>query len=125
MALLDVSEVIADPLFTSPVRLIARSETFDENGQSVWIESACYCVQAVVTSDMKTLERLPEEIRRVGTIVVRFLIKDAPAFKAHAHDCVEWRGKRFAINDAADYSQFGQGFIRLICSPEEAFDGAY
>ena len=125
MALLDVSEVISDPLFTSPVTLISRDEFVDENGQSVWCDGAEYDVKAVVTSDMKTLERIPEEIRRVGSIVVRFLIKDAPCFKAHAHDCIEWRGIRFSINDAADYSQFGRGFIRLICSPEEATDGGY
>ena len=125
MALLDVSEVISDPLFTSPVTLIVREESEDEDGQPVWTETDKYEVQAVVTSDMKTLERLPEEIRRVGSIVVKFLVKDAPCFRGRAHDCVVWRGKRFAINDAADYSQFGRGFIRLICSPEEATDGGY
>ena len=125
MALLDVSDVISDPLFTSPVRLITREESEDENGQPVWTDDVSYCINAVVTSDMKTLERLPEEIRRVGSIVVRFLVDDAPCFKARAHDCVECRGLRFAINDSADYSRFGRGFIRLICSPEESTDGGY
>lgn len=125
MALLDVSEVISDPLFTSPVTLIVREESEDEDGQPVWTETDQYEVQAVVTSDMKTLERLPEEIRRVGSIVVRFLVKDAPTFQGRAHDCVVWRGKRFAINDCADYTMFGKGFLRLICSPEEATDGGY
>lgn len=125
MANLDVSEVISDPFFTSPVKLIRREETFDEDGQPVWTEVESFSCKAVVTSDMKTLERLPEEIRRVGSIVVRFLTKDAPTFQGRAHDCVEWRGKIFAVMDAADYTQFGRGFIRLICSPEEATDGGY
>lgn len=126
MALLDVSEVITDPLFTSTVTLTHRVESFDADGNPVWIDSDRAEVQAVVTSDMKAIERLPDALRREGTILVRFMVEDAPAdFGGGGYDGVRWRGKRFVIKDCADYSQFGRGFLRLICHPEEATNGFY
>ena len=38
MAGLDVSEVIRDPLFTSPVTLIPRTETVDDLGNPAWAD---------------------------------------------------------------------------------------
>ncbi len=126
MALLDVSEVITDPLFTSPVQLVGTVQTADENGNPVWQEADSAEIMAVVTADMKTLERLPDALRREGSIIVRFMISDAPAdFQGGGYDAVIWRGKRFAIKDSADYAQFGRGFYRLICWPEDSDDGSY
>lgn len=126
MALLDVSEVITDPLFTSPVQLVGTVQTADENGNLVWQEADSAEIMAVVTADMKTLERLPDALRREGSIIVRFMISDAPAdFQGGGYDAVIWRGKRFAIKDSADYAQFGRGFYRLICWPEDSDDGSY
>ncbi len=126
MALLDVSEVITDPLFTSPVRLVGTLEGSDENGNPIWQDQESAEVMAVVTSDTKTIERLPDALQRAGTILVRFMVGDAPAdFEGKGYDRVEWRGKRFVIKDCADYSQFGQGFYRLTCWPEDSDDGRY
>ena len=58
MALLDVSEVINDPLFTSPVTLIKSAETISEGGEPVWQDAASADARAVVTSDQKTIDRL-------------------------------------------------------------------
>ena len=126
MALLDVSEVIEEPLFTSLVTLVAMAESFDAVGNPVWLESSSTTVMAVVTSDMKVIERLPEALRRVGAIVVRFMIPDSPSgFYGQGYSRVIWRGKKFTVKDCADYTQFGRGFLRLICHPEEVSDGSY
>lgn len=125
MAFLDVSEVISDPLFTSPVTLIRSAESYDGAGNPVWHEAERVRVMAVVTSDTKALSRLPEALRREGSILVRFLADDAPGFSGRGFDEAEWRGKRFLIKDSGDYSQFGRGFIRLTCSPAEVSDGSY
>ena len=125
MALLDVSDVISDPLFTSPVTLIRVVEATDERGNAQWQDGESTDVRAVVTADAKTLARLPDELRREGTILVRVLVKDAPEDFGGGYDAVEWRGKRFTVKDCADYSQFGRGFLRLTCWPEEASDGRY
>ena len=126
MALLDVSEVLNDPLFTSPVTLIARSLSYDENGSPYWEDDESEQVQAVVTSDLKAIERLSDSLRREGTILVRVLAKNLPInFNGGGYDALVWRGKRFVIKDTADYSQFGQGFLRMVCHPEEVTDGSY
>lgn len=126
MATLDVERVIRSPLFTSPCTLITGVEGRDEAGNAVWTDGGRATVQAVVTSDTKTLARLPEALRREGMILVRFMAADAPpGFTGGGFDTVEWRGRRFLVKDCADYSQFGKGFLRLTCWPEELNDGSY
>lgn len=125
MALLDVSEVIEDPLFTSPVTLVRLEEGVDSAGNPTWTDGESLSLEAVVTSDQKTIERLPEALQRAGTILVRFCADKAPGGFGGAYDTVVWRGKRFIVKDCADYTQFGRGFLRLTCWPEEATDGRY
>lgn len=125
MALLDVSEVIDDPLFTSEVTFIKRYESVDDMGNPVWIDERRATARAVVTSDTKTMERLPEALQRAGSILVRALAESAPEGFGHGYDAVLWRDRLFAVKDCADYGQFGRGFIRLVCWPEEASDGSY
>ena len=92
----------------------------------MWSDDDQKTIDAVVTSDMKTIERVPDALRRTGMILVRFMIDDAPeGFQGSGYDAVVWNGKRFVIKDCADYSQFGQGFYRLTCWPEDADDGRY
>lgn len=122
MALLDISEVIRDPDFTSPVKLIKRVESYDTNGNPVWSDGSSFSINAVVSNDLRTIKRLPESLQREGTIVVRFVVSDAQAFTGVGYDRIVWREKSFLVTDCADYSQFGEGFIRLVCSPEDAYD---
>jgi hypothetical protein len=123
MALLDLSEVLNDPLFTSSIRLINRVETTDENGNPVWEERVSAEINAVVTADIHTIERLPEALRRTGSILVRYLAQLAPeGFTATGFDSLEYRGRRYTVKDKVDYSHFGEGMIRLICIPEDVVD---
>lgn len=125
MALLDVSEVISDPLFTTTVTLVRTEEFVNDQGEATWKDAETRDVSAVVTADTKTIERLPDALRRAGTILVRFLVKDFDAYQARGYDAVVWRGRRFVVKDAADYSHFGAGFVRMVCWPEEVSDGGY
>ena len=123
MALLDLSEVLNDPLFTSSIRLINRVETTDENGNPVWEERVSTEINAVVTADIHTIERLSEALRRTGSILVRYLAQLAPeGFTATGFDSLEYRGRRYTVKDKVDYSHFGEGMIRLICIPEDVVD---
>lgn len=82
MATLDVERVIRSPLFTSPCKLIHFVEGLDEFGNPTWTEGESTEVMAVITADTKTISRLPEALRREGTILVRFMIADMPAASA-------------------------------------------
>ena len=120
MANLDVSEVLEDALFTSAITLIPMSQDFDEYGNPVWKDGESKTIQAVVTSDLKSMLRLPEELRVEGSILVRFpsdLIP--PGWTGENFDCIIWNGKRYTVKDTADYSQFGRGFYRCLCHPFE------
>ena len=125
MAILDVSEVISDPLFTSLITLIRRTESFDDNGNPVFTDSARVAVKAVVTADGKPQVRGADEYHRSGAINVRILLADIPKDFGTGYDAVKYRGRYFVITETVDYSQFGRGFIRLTCIPEEISDGSY
>lgn len=123
MALIDLSACF-NPYFTSRVRLIHCAETVD----GVFAESSINEVSsgdadAIVTADSRTIERLPEALRLPGTISVRYMCGREPeGFRGAGHDRVEWKGKRYTVADRSDGAQFGAGFVRLICHPEEAYD---
>jgi hypothetical protein len=125
MASLDVSEVITDPLFTSPVTLVRVKEASDAYGDPVWDDAEKIEVSAVVTADQKTISRLPEALQRTGAILVRVASAGVPPEFGAAYDAVLWRGKRFVVKDCADYTKWGSGFLRLTCWPEEISDGRY
>lgn len=125
MALLDVCEVLDDPLFTSEVTLTKRIEGYDDNGNPTWSDGDSKAAKAVVTADQKGIERLPEDLQKAGTILVRVNAASVPDGYGTANDYVTWRGKNFVIKDCADYSQFGRGFLRFVCWPEEVTDVEY
>ena len=126
MALLDVSEVISDPLFTSEVIFISQSLSYDSNGNPVYEEDDDATVQAVVTQDKKAIERFESALQREGSIVVRVLADYLPeGFQGKGYDKLTWRDKSFLIVETADYTQFGRGFLRMLCVPEDADDGGY
>ena len=125
MASLDVSDVINDPLFASEITMIKVSEGTDGVGNPLWTPCDPVMAKAVVTSDMRVIERLPEAIKTSGTILVRVRSKDIPEGFGKGFDTIVWRGRRFVIKDKADYSHFGRGMIRFVCAPEEVADGGY
>jgi hypothetical protein len=125
MALLDVCEVLDDPLFTSEVTLTKRTESSDDYGNPVWSDGDSATVQAVVTADQKSIERLPDDLQKSGTILVRVNSDCVPSGYGVANDCVTWRGKTFVIKDSSDYSHFGRGFMRFVCWPEDVTDVSY
>lgn len=124
MAFLDISEVLTDPMFTSEVTLVSKSQTYDEYGNPVWGADSRKIIQAVVTSDLKTIERLADGLRKAGTILVRFPAEFAPDdFKGGGFDSVIYRDRTYVVTDCADYVQFGRGFYRLTCTDEAINDG--
>lgn len=125
MALLDLSEVF-DPLFMSPVEIQHISGSAGADGELVEDEGERIKIMAVVSSDRKMINRLPEELRRDGTISVRVKKSDIPeGFQGNGYDRIYWRGKRFTINSTSDASQWGAGMLTMVCLPEEINGGDY
>jgi hypothetical protein len=120
MANLDVSEVLEDELFTSAVTLVPMVQGYDEYGNPKWENGESKTIQAVVTSDLKSMLRFPEEMRVEGSILVRFPSDLVPSgWTGENFDSIIWNGKKYTVKDTADYSQFGRGFYRCLCHPFE------
>ena len=118
MALLDVSEVLEDPLFTSTVILVTAAEGFDSLGNPVWLNTSEKAIQAVVTSDLKEMLRIPEELRIAGSILVRFPADLVPeGWSGTGFDEIIWNGQKYTVKDTGDYAQFGRGFLRCLSHP--------
>lgn len=125
MANLDLSDVIRDPLFTSEITVQSMGQSWDAMGNPIYAVSDEMILQAVVTGDSKPIERLPDGHRRAGGITVRFCLADVPPdFSGKSYDRVIWRGSFFVVQQVRDCSQFGRGFMTLVCAPEEPGDGS-
>ena len=124
MATLSVLEVLVDPNFTSPVTLLGSQETYDENGNPVWVDLKSVAIQAVVTRDTGSIPRLPEALRKQSTILVRFPVSYAPeGFRGGGFDKVVYKNRTYLIQESSDWGQFTNGFYCLVCVPEEVTNG--
>ena len=110
MATLDVERVIRSPVFTSPCKLIHFVEELDEYGNPTWTEGGSTEVRAVITADTKTIARLPETLRREGTILVRFMVADAPKGFGSGNDEVEWWASALSSKTARITRSLGRAF---------------
>lgn len=111
MATLDVERVIRSPLFTSPCKLIHFVEGLDKFGNPPGPKAKAFEVMAVITADTKTISRLPEALRREGTILVRFMIADMPKVSGGSgNDEVEWRASALSSKTARITRSLGRAF---------------
>ena len=92
MALIDVSELLTDPDFTSTVTLIRRASTVNTYGENVMTETQSTITAVVQGANTESLERVPEGARLSDLIEVYYkgrLTAESPSGYA---DIVVWDG---------------------------------
>ena len=125
MALLDVTDVLFDPMLTDSFDVERRIETVDINGRStVAVTTLTGKIGVVTMANASELERLPEEqrMRRAISIVSAFNLRGVVA--GYQPDVIVWRGDRFVVAAIDNYPQFGSGFVQVICSSLDLVDAA-
>jgi len=116
MALLDVSEILTDPDFSSRIKVKRRKQTIDVNGRSVET-SETFDIIAVVTSDS------PNDLNRGDpdyefsnnaiSVVTRFQLIGQT--EGYLPDVVIFAGNNYVVADINSYPQFGQGCYQTTC----------
>jgi galactose-6-phosphate isomerase len=115
MPLLDVTEVINEPLFTDPAIWLQRDVVIGQDGIAVITETASPIQVIPTAGDGSTRERDKD-----GAIVhhrQRFYTT-APLNAGTAgrdSDRVIWRGRTYLVDSVGDWSVWGAGFVSAAC----------
>lgn len=115
MAIIDVSELMADLDFIDPVVLRTATTTVDTYGvnQLSYVNSDAYA--SVQPADYKELRRLPEEI--MMSDVRKFYLKtDLILNGTTAYpDIIVFQGFEFVVMNSAPWGNYGSGYYKGIC----------
>lgn len=116
MSLLDVSEVINDPLFTEPATWQQRSYAMGSDGVAVYTETDVPILVIPTAGDGSTLNE-----SRDDTIVehnTRFYTTASltPGVQGEAPDRILWRGRVYQVRSVSDWSGWGVGFVSASCA---------
>ena len=116
MPFLDVSSVLADPMFADAATVSRTVVTVDEQtGRSV--EAATQtAISVVVTSDKgRNLQRNPEAAISTGSILMHSTFRFTEGGEGLDADIVTWNGRRYTVVTVDDYSRYGAGFTCATC----------
>ena len=123
MALIDVSEVFGDPSFTENVTHIVRSSTVNEHGLNVLVDTST-TITAIVQPDAgQMLQRLPEAARLKDFITVYAQVNLTSESSGGYADIIIWQGKRWQVQIATSWMNWGVGYTQALCALEDPNNG--
>lgn len=121
MPLLDVSEVIGDPLIAGePFTVIRRQETVS-NGGVVQIATTQLAALGSITptGDNSLLREEAFQMQaRTIKVITNFMLRPASkdaSSSSFQPDLVLWKGDYYLVRSIEDYSQYGAGMIEAEC----------
>lgn len=124
MALLNVTEVLLDPLLNSRFTVVRRISSVDAKGRETPVEKLFQGVIGVVTpsspSDLDRQEDYQTYSRSI-TVVTKFPLQGST--NTTQPDIVVWMGSRYLVNHVDSCAQFGPGFYEAECSSIQKADG--
>lgn len=118
MAQLDVSDLLLDPVFVDTLTLIHRTPTINSMGENTLVEASVVTVGSVQPASTKQIMRLPEALRLAD--VRSFFIKAEIKCDGSTTypDIISFQGKRFQVQSAAPWLNYGAGWNEGICVAE-------
>jgi len=116
MPLLDVSRVLANPLFADSASVIRATATVDPlTGRTVRAETTTP-ISVVVTSDKgQNLRRNPEAAISEGSILAHSIFRFTEGGDGLDADILDWNGRRWTVVTVDDYSRYGAGLTAATC----------
>lgn len=115
MPFLDVSDVLADPMFADALVLYRTTEAIGSNGRVTSTEVPSNISAVVTSANGKELERLPEADRIKGGIIVHTQARLVAGGGDLAPDELLYLGDRYVVVGVNDYSRYGTGFVAALC----------
>ncbi|MEZ2410544.1 hypothetical protein AB6806_27485 [Bosea sp. RCC_152_1] len=116
MPLLDVSDVLADPLFADTATITRTVVTVDPaTGRTIETPTTTP-ISVVVTSDKgRNLQRNPEAALSEGSIIVHTAFTLTEGGNGVDADIIDWNGRKWTVVTVDDYSRYGAGFTCAMC----------
>ncbi len=115
MTLLDVSDVLADPLFASSLVVIRSVQSVGANGRATFAVREIPISGVVTAAQGGLLERMADAGRIRGSIMVHTTFRLFEASGSTDADVVRWQGRDYTVFSVADYSSYGAGFVAAEC----------
>lgn len=135
MPLLDVSELLTDPLFVEEITVIRREQTIDAKGRVV--------IDPVVFPDVLASVQ-PKDTAIGGNIIsreddgsyrgsnlnvyttfrLRSVSKNEAGDVQFQPDVIVWNGDHFLVALTNDYSHYGAGYMHAECEAIDMVDNA-
>ena len=125
MALIDVSELLLDPDFSTRFDVVRYTETVGANGRLVKTPTSYLNQVGVIYPSQSSLERGPDaDVQpKELTVVTKFQLRGITTH--NKPDVVQWRGSEYTVMTVSGYSHFGHGFIEAMCQSKDLTDPDY
>jgi hypothetical protein len=127
MPMMDLSEVLTDPMLLDSFAVNRRTQTVDDFGiASTSTQPFAGLYGVIYPSEENELKRLPDlQIQsKAITVITMFALRgeSEAASTEYAPDVVVWNGDNFLVRKVEDYSNFAAGFIFAICTSTDLVD---
>jgi len=120
MPLLDVSDVLLDPMFAQRLHVIRRTQSVGSDGVVAFTETILNPVGVITAGSPSNLERAPDAQVSKGTITVHSTIALLDPTSGGDADAILWHGTQYVVKKSYDYSDYGNGFTMAECEITEA-----
>lgn len=119
MGQIDVTELLHDPDFVGPLTIIHRVPTVNALGENTLSETPLVTIGVVEPASGKTLQRLPDALRSAD--VSSFWVKGEIQTDGSGQypDILVFNGKRYAVQNVLDYTNWGAGWCEGVCVREK------
>lgn len=116
MPLLDVTDVLYDPMFATSITVLRTTEGIDSNGRGYkGPEVSTTVVAVVIPQSGAVLQRLAEGSNISESITVYTEFRLSASVDGQSADEILWNGRRYVVKNVSDYSQYGRGFMSAVC----------
>lgn len=119
MANIDVSELMSDPDFVDPIRLVTRRPKVNSLGENVLFEQVQDTFGSVQPANYRTVQKLPEALRVANVSSFWIKGKIVASEPGKYASVIVFRGVRYQVQTVADWSNFGAGYTEGTCVAEK------
>jgi len=116
MPLLDVSDVLLDPMFCEQLNITRRTQTVGSDGRAVITETILEPYGVVTAGSVEPLVRDEDYEHAKNNITVHaygFRLLDPT--EGYQPDIVNFQGKQYVVRKSYNWSQYGVGFTAADC----------
>jgi hypothetical protein len=115
MSRIDVSELLRDPDFVSPVTHLGRAYQVNGRGETVLQECKVETFGSVQPASGRTLNRLPEALRQANVQSFWLQSKIVSCEPGKYPDILIFKGNRYQVQIVWDWTDWGEGWCEGTC----------